>query len=357
MKTPMVSFSNVSGLQNASLDLKALRHDGQLKVGDEVYIVTSGDDGKLVIKDSKAREFFSYVTDHISSHKAHAHQAQREVARILGEKQALAAQELREAICARDGGPDVQIASAVNWAQQCNKPQDKLAIYNVYRHESPGLRPMDEETTQVLFKTLAQWGKSRSVGIRHQSHDGKKEPFDIETFVKDRPYLAYKGFYRFENSRPHFSLPSNSRLSINVQPQYALDLLKALIKLMKENRSVLDGKIAAPGEFGQRTDNAILYLRGDYDAGLKIAEMVRQALPEAAFVEHTPGCMHRIAQGVSYAEHVPGHSSSHGQSRAQLIQEALAIRGDKPLKEKLATVFKKAGYHPQFPAFRLRSLG
>lgn len=357
MKTPMVSFSSVSMLQNASLDLKALRQDGQLKVGDEVYTVTSRQEGALVIKDSKTKEFFSYVSDHLSSHKSDSNQARKEVARILAEKQALAAQELRKAIGARDGGPERQIASAVSWAQRCESPQDKRAIYNVYRTEMPGLPPMDEETTQALFKTLMQWGKNRSVCIRHQSHDGKKEPFDIDTFRKDKPQFAGIGFYRFESSIPHFSLPCNSRLAINVQPQYASDLLTALIKLMKENGSVLDGKIAAPRDFGQRTDSAILYLRGDYDAGLRIAEMVRKALPEDAFVEHTPGGMHRIAQGVSYAERVPGHSSSHGKSRTEFIHEALAMRGEKPLKDKLAKVFKKAGYHPQFPAFRLGSLG
>lgn len=354
MKTQATSFNSIASLQNAQIDFKALRDEGRLQVGDETYKVTVGRDGALVVKDAKAQSFFSLVSTRLSSHKEQPPSQAKNLSQILAQKQSAATQALREVICQRDGGPDVQIDSAVKWAQRCAEPQDARKMYHAYRDDLPGLPPMDEATSQVLYKTLRGLKENYSTKILHQSFDDKEKEFDFDTFLKAQPQAAAQSFYRFQ-PRHQSPLPANSRLTINVKPEYAADLLKALARLTRDNRHIQEGKIAAPGIFGQRTDAAILYLRGDYAANVKIANSIRKALPEEAFVDHTPGCMHRILPGISYAEHVPGDKSSHGRSRSALVHKALNLKGDKPLAEKLAQTFKEAGYHPHFPAFRLNS--
>ncbi|UVM52899.1 T3SS effector HopA1 family protein [Pseudomonas sp. B21-015] len=58
-------------------------------------------------------------------------------------------------------------------------------------------------------------------------------------------------------------------------------------------------------------------------------------------------------RGPAYAESVQGESTSHGTSRAAIIEMALSDRSSGSLEKKLKTALAAKGYNPDNPAFRL----
>ncbi|WP_460385149.1 T3SS effector HopA1 family protein [Pseudomonas amygdali] len=103
---------------------------------------------------------------------------------------------------------------------------------------------------------------------------------------------------------------------------------------------------------GTLTDAAVFYVGGDFSSAQTLAKELQALLPEDAFINHTPAGMQSMGKGLCYAR-TPQDRTSHGMSRASIIESALADTSMLSLEKKLRNAFKSAGYNPDNPAFRL----
>ncbi|KGM27303.1 hypothetical protein KS18_15630 [Photorhabdus luminescens] len=152
-----------------------------------------------------------------------------------------------------------------------------------------------------------------------------------------------------------------SRLTINVSKVHFNVLARALTQLFNDdNRGWLEqAKIMGPKNLGSRTDQAVIYLsRAGIEHAQTIGKKLNELLPATAFVEHTPTGMYRVGKGISYSETAAGGSSSHGQSRAQLIAAAgtHSLLTDIPIEKALAHTLQTRGYDVHNPALLSQAL-
>ncbi|MBS9439733.1 hypothetical protein EAE91_22080 [Photorhabdus noenieputensis] len=152
-----------------------------------------------------------------------------------------------------------------------------------------------------------------------------------------------------------------ARLTINVSKAHFNLLARALPQLFNDdNRGWLEqAKIMGPKNLGSRTDQAVIYLsRAGIEHAQTISEKLSELLPATAFVEHTPTGMYRVGKGISYSETAAGGSSSHGQSRAQLIAAAgtQSLLTDIPIEKALAHTLQTRGYDVHNPALLSQAL-
>ncbi|RAW69216.1 hypothetical protein CKY06_17605 [Photorhabdus sp. S15-56] len=152
-----------------------------------------------------------------------------------------------------------------------------------------------------------------------------------------------------------------ARLTINVNKAHFNLLARALPQLFNDNnRGWLEqAKIMGPKNLGSRTDQAVIYLsKAGIEHAQTISEKLSELLPATAFVEHTPTGMYRVGKGISYSETAAGGSSSHGQSRAQLIAAAgtQSLLTDIPIEKALTHTLQTRGYDVHNPALLSQAL-
>ncbi|WP_387690564.1 TcdA/TcdB pore-forming domain-containing protein [Photorhabdus sp. RM71S] len=152
-----------------------------------------------------------------------------------------------------------------------------------------------------------------------------------------------------------------ARLTINVSKAHFNLLARALPQLFNDdNRGWLEqAKIMGPKNLGSRTDQAVIYLsRAGVEHAQTISAKLSELLPATAFVEHTPTGMYRVGKGISYSETAEGGSSSHGQSRAQLIAAAgtQSLLTDIPIEKALTYTLQTRGYDVHIPALLSQTL-
>ncbi|MCT8352637.1 TcdA/TcdB pore-forming domain-containing protein [Photorhabdus kayaii] len=152
-----------------------------------------------------------------------------------------------------------------------------------------------------------------------------------------------------------------ARLTINVNKAHFNLLARALPQLFNDdNRGWLEqAKIMGPKNLGSRTDQAVIYLsRAGVEHAQTISSKLSELLPATAFVEHTPTGMYRVGKGISYSETAEGGSSSHGQSRAQLIAAAgtQSLLTDIPIEKALTYTLQMRGYDVHIPALLSQAL-
>ncbi|WP_118988023.1 TcdA/TcdB pore-forming domain-containing protein [Photorhabdus sp. CRCIA-P01] len=152
-----------------------------------------------------------------------------------------------------------------------------------------------------------------------------------------------------------------ARLTINVDKAHFNALARTLTQLFNDdNRGWLEqAKIMGPKNLGSRTDQAVIYLsRAGVEHAQTISGKLGELLPATAFVEHTPTGMYRVSKGISYSETAEGGSSSHGQSRAQLIAAAgtQSLLTDTPIEKSLTRTLQIRGYDVHNPALLAQTL-
>lgn len=359
MKIQSEIFQNLAHLQNSHVDLDAICKEGRLQVGNDVYKISVNSDGKVEARNSKADKFFALISTKFSPNQLQQKETDNRtnlnsISRILTEKKI--ALEVRQSIAKRDGGPHVQMEGVIRWAQQCLDSTETRAIYKIYSRNSPGLPRMDDSQIKALYKALIELDNMDSINVEPQVKESPQEYINLQSYLdKDSP-RARENFYFIRRAEGAAAYQSNSRLTINVKTEYAAPLLQVLASALKEHAYITQGKVSGPKFFTQRTEAAILYMKGDYTAGLRVSEFIRNKLGDDAFVNHTPFSMHKIIPGISYGEHFPESVDSYGQSRSRIVQRALTEKSNFSLPEKLATFFEEAGYDPQFPSFRKESI-
>jgi hypothetical protein len=264
------------------------------------------------------------------------------------------------AVAIKDGEiPDGKktFASLLAWAKKAQKLKQPMqeTIYDLFKHETPKSTPMAPDAQKAYMAGLKKLERTDGIDLWPQGLDGmNKEDRRLGVYMAEHPG-AGKDFYRIAPEQPRHTGEVMGRLTIGVEPRYAGELAKAMTTLIKSEDSIISGKVAGPEKFGQRTDSAILYVHGDYAKTQELGRQLQSMLPAQAFINHTPAGMQSAGKGLAYAESVQGESTSHGTSRAAIIEIALSDRSSGSLEKKLKTALAAKGYNPDNPAFRQTS--
>ncbi|GFM72947.1 protein hrmA [Pseudomonas cichorii] len=375
-------FSSVEALRNSDIDIHALKTHGRIEVNGKHYEVRAAADGKLAVskpdKQAMVDKFFSST-----SHLLGGQSQRSQIAQVLNEKAAATPattprlermlgkrfdlQQARieqgqssaptNAVKTESGTPQGKetFASLYEWAKKAKKLKDpeKEGIYNLYKDTHPNAVPMDRAKQDAYLRNLKSIDAHSGLKVWPQSMDAASpEHRRLDLYMKHHPNVR-KEFYRISPDPVREKSENMGRLTIGVQPQYAGQLIKAMAAMVKKEDSIYSGKVDGPERYGSRTDSAILYVKGDYRKALELAQKLKETsgLPPEAFISHTPPGMHTIDKGLAYAETVSGQSSSHGDSRAAIILDALKRKGGS-LETRLKAALTEKGYNPENPAFR-----
>ncbi|MEX9947432.1 TcdA/TcdB pore-forming domain-containing protein [Providencia alcalifaciens] len=152
-----------------------------------------------------------------------------------------------------------------------------------------------------------------------------------------------------------------SRLTVNVKKEYFSDLAKALMQLYEHDphKKVMQTKIMGPKKLGRITDQAVIYFsEANLQSATEISQQLKALLPEDAMIEHVPMGMYRVDKGFSYSETLEGQSSSHGESRSEMISKGIvsSLISDEPLEQSLSKELRIQGYDVEQPALLSQSV-
>ena len=222
-----------------------------------------------------------------------------------------------------------------------------------------GLQKLEKPQLHALVSTMAKTcdhyeGRLR---IKSQFTDGAMGYIPYSETAKRLPNKAESANIRFErlSEKPSDNLEDAAlaRITINVKPEYAAQLGKAMAHLVAHTPHI-GGKLIAPSGQGARTESGIIYMPPNFEQAKALTSKLQQMLPPDAFVEHKTIGMHPVAQGLSYAESSTQDSSargSYGKARAAIIEEAIKDKGPGKLEQKLLDAFERHGYSRENPAF------
>ncbi|AHF70154.1 T3SS effector HopA1 family protein [Pseudomonas cichorii] len=378
-------FSSVEALKSSDVDIHALKSQGRIEVNGKHYDIRAAADGKISVsrhdKQAVFDKFFngtahllggqsprSQITQALNEKAASASSsapATPRLERMLGKR--FDAQQARveqgqsssatNAVRPENGTPQGKetFASLYEWAKKAKKIKEptKEKIYDVFKDNRPKVTPMARTEQDAYLRRLSRIDAHAGINVWPQSMDAASpEHRRLDIYMKHHPNIR-KEFYRISPDPVREKSENMGRLTIGVHPQYAEQLIKTMAAMVQKEDSIHSGKVDGPQSYGSRTDSAILYVKGDYQKAQELGQKLKimSGLPAEAFISHTPPSMHTIDQGLSYAETVKGQSSSHGDSRAAIILDALKRKGGS-LETKLKAALADNGYNPENPAFR-----
>ncbi|MCA6223024.1 TcdA/TcdB pore-forming domain-containing protein [Photorhabdus antumapuensis] len=229
---------------------------------------------------------------------------------------------------------------------------------NAYRHYSNdkpvGVSSLDKNEQQEFvryIKALAARTTTADILVQGSEKMALSSQTDAVISNAEAFRVLPKDFAQRHGARGKLG----ARLTINVDKTHFNALTRALTQLFNDdNRGWLEQtKIMGPKNLGSRTDQAVIYLsRAGVEHAQTISGKLGELLPATAFVEHTPTGMYRVSKGISYSETAEGGSSSHGQSRAQLIAAAgtQSLLTDTPIEKSLTRTLQIRGYDVHNPA-------
>ncbi|SFN47539.1 TcdA/TcdB pore-forming domain-containing protein [Xenorhabdus japonica] len=227
--------------------------------------------------------------------------------------------------------------------------------YMRYSNDRPvGVSRLDEGEKQLFvnyIKALSARTPTVDILVQGSEKTALSSQTDAALGGADAFRVLPKDFKQRHSTRTKIG----ARLTINVDKAHFNSLANALTQLFNDdNRSWLEqAKIMGPKNLGSRTDQAVIYLSS---AGVEYAHAISnklsELLPATAFIEHTPTGMYRVGKGIAYSETVEGESSSHGQSRAQLIAAAgtESLLTNTSIERTLSRTLQERGYDIQNPA-------
>lgn len=284
--------------------------------------------------------------------------------------------------------------SMTNWAMQTHHTAPAAADNT--RLQEVARRLYDRDVPTPTAPQLSESGQVAHITYLERLHDqmGRRgTPFQIAPQSDDRlrrqdrlspvqnirelmkgghrlrEALAYEFAYRIlpNPARPKAPDQSSSRLTMNIDPRYsrhAAHSLSRLVTQQADNPTVTQAKIMGPDKLGQRTDDAVLYMRGHDDRKARqTAANLSAMMDPQGMVEHTPFGMTRLGTGISYAETVGGDSTSHGSARKKIIAAAVAefrrpgithAGNEQEMSGRVGYQAYRHGYNPEAPAYAVR---
>ena len=231
------------------------------------------------------------------------------------------------------------------------------ALYDNWRpdnddatHRDGAIRTFDE------LKRLERGRRRTRVKVYAQERN-RRGPTRLER--EDGLDAALSPFsYRInpDPGRPFDRSGEKSRLSLNMDVQDGAHNARRMRETVRRDpRRVNQSKIMGPASIGKRVDDGVVYLnRADIQWGGRVA--TRLGLRGPAVNVAPPG-MHLLAPGVSYAEYAADSSTSHGESRGQLVNSAIRAQRDAEqqgndedsLTDFLGRAVERAGYDRNRP--------
>lgn len=242
--------------------------------------------------------------------------------------------------------------------QGANNKELQRVARGIYDKMAPAPTPpaMDKTAQRAHIATLQGMHASPDIPVQiaPQSHDSRKpaKRSSPEEHLQRHPNKALTEFayrYRPDDKRPSDAQGRSGRLTLNINPEHSQTVATALGELLTDkdaNPNLRALKVMGPARIGQRVDDAVLYLRGHDERGAKqVAAHLQGALSATpdALLDHGPPGMTRVSRGVSYAETVPGDSSSHGNARKKIVAKAV---------EDLRSLGGQMEHHVSYRAFR-----
>ncbi|MDE1222250.1 T3SS effector HopA1 family protein [Vibrio aestuarianus] len=235
-------------------------------------------------------------------------------------------------------------------------------LYRMYADDThPDMKGLNKIQKEELCDRLSEIRQKGEVHISEQSPGFSEflpNKFGHNHFISplsDRADRADRGEPKI-----------HSRLTLTLQSSKVKDVLCFLAGMVRDNPSIIVGKMLSPDSQGFRTDSVILYLQDtDIDKARELAAQLNDdPTLKAALIDHTPMGMKSLAPGVSYSEFsnifppgIPGicviGGSSHGRSMSYIVASAIAKwakqedRTDPKLYQYIAQEFRMCGYDPK----------
>lgn len=240
------------------------------------------------------------------------------------------------------------------------KKHSVLDHNDIYRRISDnipkGLQPLDKPQQQAMIRTIANASAHYDgrLQIKSQYTDAGFEYIPYKQTARELPHIAAGSHIRLERTseKPSTRLDGSAlaRITINVKPEFAAQLGKAMAHLIAHT-PYTGGKLIAPSDQGSRTESAIIYLPPDIENAEAITQKLQTLLPPEAFIEHHTIGMHPMSQGFNYSESSASDDTSHGMARAKIMHEAIKDKGPGTLEQKLLDACERHGYSRENPAF------
>ncbi|HHR5880205.1 TPA: TcdA/TcdB pore-forming domain-containing protein [Providencia alcalifaciens] len=246
---------------------------------------------------------------------------------------------------------------------QKNFLEEKITdiAYTDYSRTPPpgieGLNPEEQKKFLDDFKLLLS--KNEDIEIRVQGqHENYFQLLTDDALIDGTAYrILPKDFKQRYDDKSMLM----SRLTINVKKEYFISLAQALMQIYEHDpeKKIMQSKIMGPKRLGVLTDQAVIYLSGaNLQDAIKIGQQLKALLPEDALIEHVPIGMYYIDKGISYSETLKGQSSSHGESRSEIVAKAVteSLLTDKPIDLCFEHQLRIHGYDVQYPALVSQSV-
>lgn len=229
----------------------------------------------------------------------------------------------------------------------------------------PAPAALSKRAQKAHIQTLEALHASRDVPLKIAPQSQDKRTADNRDspaeYLKANPDKALGEFayrYRPDDKRPSDPQGRSGRLTVNMNPKRSRSVSMALGTVLSDpvaNPNLRALKVMGPANIGQRVDDAVLYLRGHDERGGKVvASNLRKELQGTpdALLDHGPPGMLRVARGISYAETVPGDSTSHGNARGKIV--AAAVQDYRSLggamRHHVSYRAFRSGYNPELPS-------
>lgn len=272
--------------------------------------------------------------------------------------------------------PDYARSSMNEWARRTHNvlqghagaeeyvDQATRSIYDNWR--APGSARSSSEQDTKASETLSALeevsSRRKETGVKVYDQSTKLSPSRARrkhgTDYKGKTVDAYGNFaYRINptESRPKAPSGKMSRLSLNMEMDDAPQMAKRMAHVVEtEPDLVRQSKMMGPKNIGSRVDDAVVYL--GQEPNIQNAKRVDRALSHGMGMPHfdtAPPGMESLSPLSSYAEYMPGTSSSHGSNRGEMVKDVVQqkLRGSsKGTHELMGTALESAGYHPGKPS-------
>ncbi|WP_260954383.1 T3SS effector HopA1 family protein [Pseudomonas citri] len=365
-------FSRVEAPPSSPVDSPDPKAEGQIEAGGKSYRIRSSVDGQPGVERSDTQgSFFKSVTALLfgenAKDKRPSPPRQEPVTEgrfqlnplILEQGQgSRSVVEVKE-----QGTPDGKpvFAGLHEWAQKAEQLKPPVAmrdIYTLYLDDNPKVQLLQPTEKKAVLDELVRLDREDGVDITPQSFDTMPPQYrrvvTLDRLIQGHPDPGME-FYRFEPKGRTNNEESTGRLTVNIEPRYSGELARALATFVKSEKIIVAAKIAGPSEMGARPDSAVLHIKGDYASTQALGRKFQALLPPDALIDHAPAGMQPLGKGLYYAETMKNDSSSHGISRAMLIETALKDQSGGSLESRLKKAIAERGYNPDNPAFRMPS--
>jgi hypothetical protein len=367
-------FPSVEALKSSPVDIPALKAHGQIEVGGNTYRIRSAADGQLNAEnpDRQAAQetFFKSAGTRFNGQnektgKPPSNPRQEPAPEGRFQLNPLILEQGQSSNVVAEikdrSVPDGKeaFASLHEWAQKAEhlkQPVTTQDIYTLYLDDNPKVQLLQPAEKKAVLNELVRLDREHGVDITPQGFDEMPAEYrkvvTLDRLIEGHPDPGMD-FYRFEPKGRTGGEQSTGRLTVNIEPRYSGELAQVIAALVKSEKIIVAAKIAGPSEMGARPDSAVLHIKADYATTQALGRKLQAMLSHDALIDHAPAGMQPLAKGLYYAETMKNDSSSHGISRATLIETALKDQSGGSLESKLRKAIAERGYNPDNPAFRL----